>query len=351
MMRAIFAVLLATLALTFAAPTYADDAVLAARIEKLAAELETVKAELRELKAQRGTAAASAPMPAPAASAARADAHCNGQAHRSERQRRTGADSPGRHPPRPVRKSRPRPSSATAKSTIRTTRAITSRTQADLARAVIGIGYRFDDKTRFVAEFEWEHAVTSADDQGEAEVEQFYVEHSFTPQLPGARDCSSYRRACSTPLTSRPVFRRHAQFRRDGDHPDDVARRRHRPHGRHRLRPQLGCRPHDRFQSREMGPTSDDGKESPLGSIHQELQLAKAANLSAYGALNWRGYPGLLLGGSIFYGQGGSEATGLPIRQCDGHAGRSTCALDAGTVRLVGALCARATSAIRLPTT
>src|SRR4029077_2861694 len=58
-----------------------------------------------------------------------------------------------------------------------------SQTQADLARAVIGLGYRFDERTRFVSEFEWEHAVTSTDDQGESEVEQFYVERSFTPQL------------------------------------------------------------------------------------------------------------------------------------------------------------------------
>ena len=49
---------------------------------------------------------------------------------------------------------------------MRTTRRDRSRTEADLARAVIGFGYRFDDRTRFVGEFEWEHAVTSAEDQG-----------------------------------------------------------------------------------------------------------------------------------------------------------------------------------------
>ena len=55
------------------------------------------------------------------------------------------------------------------------------------------------------------------------------------------------------------------------------------------------------FNLAKWDPTSDEGKASPLGSIHQELQLAKAANLSAYGALNWRGYPGLLIGGSGFF--------------------------------------------------
>jgi hypothetical protein len=54
-------------------------------------------------------------------------------------------------------------------------------TQADLARAVFGIGYRFDDRTVFNSEFEVEHAVSSADDVGEFEVEQFYVDHQLTP--------------------------------------------------------------------------------------------------------------------------------------------------------------------------
>ncbi|MFI4952619.1 MAG: hypothetical protein ACHP7M_05710, partial [Burkholderiales bacterium] len=66
------------------------------------------------------------------------------------------------------------------------------------------------------------------------------------------------------------------------------------------------------FNLAKWDRTSGDGKESPLGSIHQELQLAKAANLSAYGALNWRGYPGLLLGGSIFSGKGGQQQPDFP---------------------------------------
>ena len=46
----------------------------------------------------------------------------------------------------------------------------------DLARAVFGIGYRLDDRTEFNSEYEVEHAVASADDAGEFEVEQFYVD-------------------------------------------------------------------------------------------------------------------------------------------------------------------------------
>ena len=54
-------------------------------------------------------------------------------------------------------------------------------TQFDLARAVFGIGYRFDERTVFNSEYEVEHAVASADDAGEFEVEQFYVDHQLAP--------------------------------------------------------------------------------------------------------------------------------------------------------------------------
>jgi hypothetical protein len=51
-----------------------------------------------------------------------------------------------------------------------------SESQFDLARAVFGIGYHFDERTEFNSEYEIEHAVTSASDVGEFEVEQFYVD-------------------------------------------------------------------------------------------------------------------------------------------------------------------------------
>lgn len=54
-----------------------------------------------------------------------------------------------------------------------------SQAQVDVRRAVIGFQHRFDDKTKLVTEFEWEHAVTSASDAGEAAVEQLYIEREF----------------------------------------------------------------------------------------------------------------------------------------------------------------------------
>jgi len=43
---------------------------------------------------------------------------------------------------------------------------------ADLARFVFGFNHRFDERLTVHSEVEFEHAVVSADDQGEAEIEQ-----------------------------------------------------------------------------------------------------------------------------------------------------------------------------------
>lgn len=47
----------------------------------------------------------------------------------------------------------------------------------DLRRLVLYIGHNFTDKLRFYGELEMEHAVTSADDKGEFEVEQAFLDY------------------------------------------------------------------------------------------------------------------------------------------------------------------------------
>ena len=54
---------------------------------------------------------------------------------------------------------------------------------ADVGRFVLGASYAFDDKTRFVSELELEHAVSSADDPGEVEVEQAYIERRLSDSV------------------------------------------------------------------------------------------------------------------------------------------------------------------------
>ncbi len=89
------------------------------------------------------------------------------------------------------------------------------------------------------------------------------------------------------------------------------------------------------FDLNKWDATSTEGAESPLGSIHQELQLANARDLSLFGALNWRGVPGLLLGGAAFTGGAThGQAVGKLSRDALGRAR----ALRAGSLGFLGRL-------------
>lgn len=184
--------------------------------------------------------------------------------------------------------------------------------QADVRRAVIGIQHRFDDKTKMVSEFEWEHAVTSADDKGEAEVEQLYVEREFDNGLRGKaglflipagllntnHEPTAYygveRNFVETAII--PSTWREAGVGLSGDFAEGLTWDAGITTG---------------FDLTKWDATSTDGRASPLGSIHQEGQLAKSRDLSVYGALNWRGMPGVLLGGSVFTGKAGHGTVGF----------------------------------------
>ena len=308
-------ILLALLAATHALPAHADEAALAARVDKMAAELEALKAELQKLKAEKsapatGTGYAAAPVAAGPGTPAMKPAIAND----------TGAQTPlpfAMAPGSPFASIGPGTTGVTIFGYGEINYANYPRdraqTQADLARAVLGIGYRFDEKTRFVSEFEWEHAITSATDRGEAAVEQFYVERSFTPQLAGRAGLflipSGLLNTAHEPTQFFGVTRNFVEtaiipttWREGGLGITGITD--------YDLTWDAGIT--TGFNLAKWDPTSDDGKVSPLGSIHQELQLAKAADLSGYAALNWRGYPGLLLGGSVFSGKAGQAQPDFP---------------------------------------
>lgn len=184
--------------------------------------------------------------------------------------------------------------------------------QVDVARAVIALAHRFDAKTKMVGEFEWEHAVTSASDKGESEVEQLYVEREFdngmhakgglflmpVGMLNTNHEPTAYygvkRNFVETAII--PTTWREAGFGLS----ETTA---------NALTWDVGLT--TGFDLSKWDPTVSDGQESPLASIHQEGQLAKAGNLSVYGAVNWQGVPGLLLGGSVFTGKAGQRTSGF----------------------------------------
>ncbi|SDY21670.1 hypothetical protein SAMN04515617_111104 [Collimonas sp. OK242] len=289
----------------------ASEAELLKRLNKLAAEVEQLKAELAATKQKTDTvekrqdALAAAPAAAAVATtAAAAGAAPSGTAVAP--MSAVAAMSPAASPatslgPNTVLSSygevnytRPRKDS--------------SKSQTDVARAVIGITHRFDEKTKMVAEFEWEHAVTSASDKGETEVEQLYVEREFNNGLRAKGGLflipAGLLNTNHEPTAYYGVYRNFVEtaiipstWREAG-----LGLSQTLDNG---LSWDTGLT--TGFDLSKWDASSTDGRTSPLGSIHQEGQMAKSHDLSVFGALNWRGVPGLLLGGSVFTGKVGQK--------------------------------------------
>jgi hypothetical protein len=187
-----------------------------------------------------------------------------------------------------------------------------SQARTDVRRAIIGIQHRFDDKTKLVGEFEWEHAVTSASDQGETAIEQLYVEREFNNGLRAKAGLFLIPAGLLNP-NHEPIYYYGVErnfvetaiipstWREAGLGLSSTM-----DNG---LTWDIGVT--TGFDLTKWDAASEDGRESPLGSIHQEGQLAKSRNLSIHGALNWRGVPGMLVGGSVFTGKVGHATAGF----------------------------------------
>ena len=199
-------------------------------------------------------------------------------------------------------------------------------TSVDVQRAVIGMQHRFDDQTRMVGEWEWEHAVTSFSDRGEAEVEQLWVEREFRGGLRGKAGLFlmpfGLINQNHEPTAYYGVFRDQVEraiipstWREVGvgvSGTTDLA-----------LTWDVGLT--TGFNLSKWDPNSTEGRDrGPLQATHGEGQFAAARDLSIYGALNWRGWPGLQLGGAVFTGKVGQQAPGFPgndsrLTLLDGH--------------------------------
>jgi len=184
---------------------------------------------------------------------------------------------------------------------------------ADLRRFVFGLHYRFSERTRLVSEVEIEHAVTSADDVGEVALEQAYLEHQFSATWAGRavlillpvgllnenHEPTAYygveRNFVETAIF--PTTWREGAIQVLGTFENGLT---------------LSAGVSTSFDINKWDATSDEGRASPLGSIHQELAEARSHNGGVFAALNWRGLPGLLVGGSAFVGGAGQGLPGTP---------------------------------------
>jgi cell division protein FtsB len=259
----------------------APDAELAQKIDALAQQIETLKAQLQQLKAQNE------------ALAAQQEQQAQQSAQTQPAAKTSALDDVSLWGYGEVYYDRPIHD--------------TAKTTADLARAVFGIGYRFDDRTRFNSEYEIEHAVSSADDPGEVEVEQFYVDRQLTNWaavkgglilIPSGLINLSHeptrfygvRRNFVETLII-PSTWREGGFAFHGD--TDFG-----------LGWDAGLTTGFNLSKWEINPSEPLGLEdaAPLQATHQELALANASHLSQYLALGYNGVPGLNVGASVFTG-------------------------------------------------
>jgi hypothetical protein len=304
------------------APTaYADEAKLKAEVEALRAEVAELRGLVHEMQAQRthapapaaavsgqGVAAAAAPAAPVAANAPTAPAPAQPVATTTAGEPIPGTGGSG------VALGANTSFWGYGQLDYNRPTARAGDTVADLTRAVIGFNHVFDESTRVYGEIEWEHAVASSSDKGETEIEQLYVEHALAP---------NYGVRVGLMLVPLGLLNEHHE-------PSNY-------YGVERNFVEQAIIPSTwreggvaMYGSTEWGlnwnvgigtgpnlgdwdPTADEGRISPLGSIHQELQLAKARDPSIYAAGNWQGIPGLLVGGGIFTGKIGQGNATLPV--------------------------------------
>jgi Phosphate-selective porin O and P len=190
-----------------------------------------------------------------------------------------------------------------------------ARTTADLARAVFGIGYRFDDRTEFNSEYEVEHAVASAADVGEFEVEQFYVDRQlidkatlraglflmpfgFINEHHEPTNFYGMQRNFVETLII-PSTWREGGLSFHGDFDFGIAWSAGVTTGVNLAHWNFA----PEFPQYTTALELANNGPAPLQATHQELSLASARHLSQYVALNYFGLPGLDVGGAVFTGK------------------------------------------------
>lgn len=181
-------------------------------------------------------------------------------------------------------------------------------TQADLRRFVFGIHHRFDERLTFHSEVELEHAVVSKDDEGEAEIEQAWVNYKFSDAVNVKGGLFLIPLGILNETHEPPTYY--------GVERNEVETRIIPTTWR-----ELGVGMHGLVGGGfryDVGITTgfDSGKlDDPsvgVRSAHQEGQLANAHDLSVYGALNYR-RSGLLVGAAVFTGNTGQNGASNPL--------------------------------------
>jgi hypothetical protein len=176
------------------------------------------------------------------------------------------------------------------------------RATADLQRFVFGFNHRFDERLSFHSEIEIEHAIVSKDDNGEAEIEQAWLNYkvSDAANVKGGLFLIPLGILNEThePPTYYGVMRNQVETRIIPTTWRELGAGVHGAVGE-------GFR-YDAGITTNFDSGKLDDPTTGIRSGHQEGQLANARNLAVYGVLNYR-RPGLLVGGGVFTGNTGQN--------------------------------------------
>ena len=185
----------------------------------------------------------------------------------------------------------------------------TSRTsRADLRRFVVGFGHRFNDRLSFNSELELEHAVASAGDRGEIEVEQAYLDYQFSDRVNVKGGLFLMPLGILNETHEPPTY--YGVERNEVETRIIPSTWRELGVGVHGLLTE-GLR-YDAGVTTGFNAAKIDDPAFGIRSAHQEGQLADARDLSWYGALNYT-RPGLLVGGGLFTGNTGQDGQSNPL--------------------------------------
>ncbi len=181
---------------------------------------------------------------------------------------------------------------------------------ADLQRFVFGFNHRFDERLTFHSEIEIEHAVVSSGDNGEAAIEQAWLNYkvSDAANVKGGLFLIPLGILNEThePPTYYGVMRNQVETRIIPTTWRELGGGIHGIVGEG-LRYDVGITTN--FDSGKL-----DDPTTGIRSGHQEGQLTNSRNLAVYGALNYR-RPGLLAGGGVFTGNTGQNGASNPALQ------------------------------------
>jgi phosphate-selective porin len=175
--------------------------------------------------------------------------------------------------------------------------------KADLRRFVVGFGHRFNDRLSFNSELELEHAVASAEDAGEVEVEQAYLNYRFSDAVNVKGGLFliplGILNLTHEPPTYYGVERNEVETRIIPTTWRELGFGMHGALGASGLGYDVGLT--TGFNSGKL-----DDPTTGIRSGHQEGSNADAHDLSVYAALNYQ-RPGLLVGGGVFTGDTGQN--------------------------------------------